>query len=86
MAIHRAPIAATLQNAWLKALQAADAALARNRLREARNALTDEVVAALGSEGVYVTSIDRLLGAAAPAWLDAIAAAWGLPAGLGRRH
>ena len=75
MAIHRAPIAATLQNAWLKALQAADAALARNRLREARNALTDEVVAALGSEGVYVTSIDRLLGAAAPAWLDAIAAA-----------
>lgn len=75
MAIHRAPIAASVQNAWLKALQAADAALARSRLREERSALTDEVVAALGTEGVYVTSVERLLGPAAPAFLDAIATA-----------
>ena len=75
MAIHRAPIAATLHNAWLKALQTADAALARSRLREQRSALTDEVTAALASEGVYVTSVERLLGPAAPACLEAIAAA-----------
>lgn len=87
MAIHRAPIAATLQNAWLKALQAADAALARSRLSEVRSALTDEVVAALGSEGVHVTSVERLLGPAAPACLEAIAAARALVSdrGTGQR-
>jgi len=71
----RAPVAATLHGVWLKALQAADAARARRRLRQGGTALTDEIVHALDTEGVHVTTLDRLLGPAAAGFLEAVAAA-----------
>ena len=79
MPAHRAPIAA-----WLKASRAVHAMFAGPGLRATRSALTDEVVAALRSEGVYVTTVQRLLGPAAAACTQAMADAAALVADLDR--
>jgi len=51
------------------------AALGRRRLRAGRSASCDEVLADLRSEGVHVTSVERLFGPSAPACRAAIATA-----------
>lgn len=58
---------ARLREQCVKAAQQVQALLARSRLEAGRNAITDEAIASLRAEGVYVTTVERLLGAAAPA-------------------
>lgn len=79
MPAHRAPIAA-LRNGLLKASHVVEATLAGPRLRAQRSALTEEVVSALRTEGVYVTTVERLLGPAAAACREAMAAVTALVA------
>jgi hypothetical protein len=59
------------------------AIVGRHRLQASRNALTDEIVADLRTEGVHVTTIERLLGPSAPALREAITAARALIADRG---
>ena len=57
-----------------------DALQVRRRLDERRSAITDEATAALRFEGVWVTSVDRLLGDDTPTLRAAIASAAALAA------
>jgi hypothetical protein len=82
LTVYRTSIAA-LRNGWLKASQALDAAIAAPRLRAGRSALTDEVVAALHTEGVFVTTVEHVLGPSAAACREAIAAVAALVADRG---
>jgi hypothetical protein len=66
---------ARLRNQYIKASQNLQSLLARPRLEARRNPIADEAIACLRSEGVYVTSVERLLGAAAPAYREAMAEA-----------
>ena len=77
------PMAVRLRNQCIKASQKLQSLVARSRLEASRNAITDEAIASLRSEGVYVTSVERLLGGAAPAYREAMAEAVALlhPAG-----
>lgn len=60
------------------------AVLGRHRLRASHGVPTDEIVADLRTQGVHVTSIERLLGPGAPAFRETIAAAQALVAQRGR--
>ena len=57
----------------LKASRRVESMLAYPALRSARSELTQEVVADLATEGVHVTTVERLLGDAAPAFREALA-------------
>ena len=62
----------------IKASQKVQALLEHSRLEASRNSITDEAIASLRSEGVYVTSVERLLGVAAPAYRETMAEALAL--------
>ena len=66
---------ARLRRQCVKASQQLQSLLARSRLEAGRNAITDEAIASLRTEGVYVSSVERLLGVAAPAYREAMALA-----------
>jgi hypothetical protein len=68
-------MSARLRNQCVKASQQVQSLLARSRLEASRNAITDEAIASLRTEGVYVTSVERLLGVAAPAYRETMAEA-----------
>ena len=75
MSPHPPRMTARLRNQCIKASQKLQTLLAHSRLEARRNAITDEAIANLRSEGVYVTSVERLLGNAAPAYREAMAEA-----------
>ena len=66
---------ARLRNQYVKASQKLQRLLAQSRLEASRSAITDEAIASLRSEGVFVSTVERLLGAAAPAYREAMAEA-----------
>ena len=72
---HPSGMTARLRKQCVKASQELQSLLARSRLEAGRNAITDEVIASLHTEGVHVTTVERLLGTAAPACRDAMAEA-----------
>ena len=57
----------------LKASRRVESMLAYPALRSARSELTQAVVADLQAEGIHVTTVERLLGNAAPAFREALA-------------
>ena len=67
-----------LRKQCIKASQQVQSLLVRSRLEARRNAITDEAIASLRTEGVYVSTVERLLGAAAPAYREAMADALAL--------
>ncbi len=71
-------MSARLRNQCLKASQQVQALLARSRLEASRSAITDEAIASLRHEGVYLATVERLLGGLAPACRDAMAEAQAL--------
>jgi hypothetical protein len=75
MSPHPPRMTTRLRNQCIKASQKLQALLAHSRLEAQRDAITDEAIASLRSEGVYVTSVERLLGDAAPAYREAMAQA-----------
>jgi hypothetical protein len=83
---------ARLRKQCLTASQQLQTLLVRSRLEASRNAITDEAIASLRSEGVFMTTVERLLGVAAPAYREAMAEAAALlqgsrsPAGVTWRH
>lgn len=79
----RPSIVTSLRDRYRMAAHEMGAALGRRRLRSGRSALTDEIVADLRTEGVHVTTVDRLFGPSAPTYRAAIAAAGELVAGRG---
>ena len=68
-------VTARLRNQYIKTSQKLQSLLARSRLEASRNAFTDEAIASLRSEGVYVTTVERLLGVEATAYREAMAKA-----------
>ena len=79
----RPSIIVSLRDRTLLAAHEMAAALGRRRLRSRRSALTDEVIADLRSEGVHVTTVERLFGPSAAAVRAAIADAATLVTGRG---
>lgn len=75
MSSPRPSIVASVRDRYKLAVHEMGAALGRRRLQAGRTALTDEIVADLRTEGVHITTVERLLGPAAPACREAIAAA-----------
>ena len=69
---------ARLRKQCVTASQQLQSLLVRARLEAGRNAITDEAIASLRSEGVYVSTVERLLGSAAPACRQAMADAQAL--------
>jgi hypothetical protein len=59
----------------LRASRQVESALGYFRLRDGRSDLAEEVIADLKTEGVHVTSVERLLGESAPAFREAMARA-----------
>jgi hypothetical protein len=59
----------------LKASRLVESMLARSQLGRSRSEFTDQVIADLRSEGVHMTTVERLLGADAPAYREAMARA-----------
>ena len=75
MSVRRPPIATRLRTRLLKASQGVESALSQRKLRHSPGPLVEEAIAALRTEGVWVTTVERLLGAAAPACRETMAAA-----------
>ena len=69
---------ARLRRQCVTASQEVQRLLARARLEARRSAITDEAIANLRSEGVYVSTVERLLGPAAPACRQAMSDALAL--------
>ena len=69
---------ARLRKQCVTASQQLQSLLARSRLETRRSSITDEAIASLRSEGVYVSTVERLLGSAAPAYRQAMADALAL--------
>ena len=67
----------------LKASHGLESAFAPRQLRRSPGALAEEAIAALRTEGVWVTTVERLLGPAAPACRETMAAATALLARSG---
>jgi hypothetical protein len=68
-------MAVRLRNQYIRAAQKLQSLLAGSRLEASRNAITDEAIASLRIEGVYVTTVEGLLGEAAPAYRATMAEA-----------
>lgn len=71
-------MSARLRNQCVMASQQVQSLLARSRLEARRNAITDEAIASLQTEGVYMTTVERLLGVAAPAYRETMDVAMAL--------
>ena len=78
MSPHPRRMTARLRKQCVTASQQLQSLVARSRLEARRNAITDEAIASLRSEGVYVSTVERLLGSAAPAYRQAMADALAL--------
>ena len=78
MSPHPRRMTASLRKQCIKASQQVQSLLVRSRLAARRNAIVDEAIASLRTEGVYVSTVERLLGAAAPAYREAMADALAL--------
>jgi hypothetical protein len=73
--------------ALLKATHPIESILRGSRLSGVRSSLVEEAIADLRTQGVHVTSVERLLGPAAPAYREAIARATAFVAQCsGREH
>ena len=81
MSPHPRRMTARLRKQCIKASQQVQSLLVRSRLEASRNAITDEAIASLRTGGVYVSTVERLLGAAAPAYREAMAEAAALMQG-----
>jgi hypothetical protein len=73
--LHRQRLSDRVRGPLLKVSRLIESMMAHARLRMSRSDLADEVVADLRSEGVHVTTVERLLGADAPAYRAAMARA-----------
>jgi hypothetical protein len=69
----------------LQATHKIESMLGHSRLQNGRSEFIDEVLADLRTEGVHVTTVERLLGDAAPAYRQAMDKASSLLAETGRR-
>lgn len=79
----RPSIVTSLRDRYRMAAHEMGAALGRRRLQSGRSALTDEVIADLRTEGVHVTTVERLFRQSAPTYRAAIATAAELVTGRG---
>jgi len=80
-ASRRARLADRVRLRWLRASWPIEALLGASRRRRQRSEFVAEVIADLRSEGVHVSTVEKLLGPAAPAYREAMARAALLMAG-----
>ncbi|MEP6504056.1 MAG: phytanoyl-CoA dioxygenase family protein [Betaproteobacteria bacterium] len=85
--VRRYGLSKSVRLALLKATHPIVSILRSNRLPGMRTSLVEEAISDLRTQGVHVTSVERLLGPAAPAYREAIARATAFVAECaGREH